>query len=116
MNTLAKPLVINYLAIAETSEVNSLIESKFTRLKRVYKNLKNCQIKIANIAQHKKTTIKNSYLVSISLDLPDGVHLYTLRSPQTIGEDSLSSAISDAFARIYRQLIELQFEKDYVVH
>ncbi len=116
MKTLADPLIINYLAMEETLEVDSLIKDKFSRLIRVCNEVQNCQVKVANIARYKATETNYSYLVSINLSLPEGVDLYTLRSPEPAAEDSIKSAIADAFARVYRQLIELQFEKTHLVY
>ncbi|MGF1591225.1 MAG: HPF/RaiA family ribosome-associated protein [Pleurocapsa sp.] len=114
MKTLANPLITNYLALEETLEVDSLIKDKFSRLSQVCHEVQNCQVKVANIARHKAKKTNYAYLVSINLSLPEGVELYTLRSPQPEAEDSLQGAIADAFARIYRQLIELQLKKNIV--
>ena len=112
MITSSIPLAINYLAVEETLETNSLIADKFARLKQVCNQVLSCKVRVANIARHKVMDTDYSYLVSISLNLSEGVELYTLRSPQPLSEDSLKSAIADAFARTYRQLIELRFEKE----
>lgn len=106
------PLAINYLAVEVTSETDSLIADKFARLKQVCDRVLSCKVRVANIARHKALDTDHSYLVSISLNLSEGVELYTLRSPQPLSEDSFESAIADAFARTYRQLIELRFEKE----
>lgn len=116
MKTLANPLTINYLALEETSEVDSIIKDKFTRLIQVCHEVQNCQVKVANIAKYKATQTNYSYLVSINLSLPEGVDLYTLRLPQPAAEDSVKGAIADAFAMIYRKLIELQLEKKQIVY
>ena len=73
---------------------------------QVYSQIQDCQVKVANIARHRKTAYKYSYLVSIDLTLAEGVNLY-MCFPQ-VSKDS-PSAIADAFAMIYRKLIELQF-------
>lgn len=104
-------LVIDYLAIEKTWAVDSLIKSKFSRLQQVYNRIQKCQVKLANIAQNRRKKLKHSYLISINLELPEGVQLYTLRFPQALVEDSLHEAIASAFAKIYRQLIELQSEE-----
>ena len=110
MNTLTKPVQIKYLAVEKTSEIDVIIQARFARLKQVYSQIQDCQVKVANIARHKKTEFKYSYLVSINLTLLEGVNLYTLRCPRRLKEDSLKRAIADAFAMIYRKLIELQLE------
>ena len=111
MITYLTPLQIDYLAIEKTLETDSLIGDMFARLKQVCNQVLSCKVRVANIARNQATATNCSYLVSISLSLSEGVELYTLRSPQPLSEDSLKSAISDAFAGTYRQLIELQFEK-----
>lgn len=112
MTSSSVSLAIDYLAVEETSENNSVIIAKFARLKQVCNRILGCKIKVANIARYKAMDTNCSYLVSISLNLSEGVELYTLRSPQPFSEDSFKIAIADAFARIYRKLIELRFESE----
>lgn len=110
MNALLFPLEIDYLAIEKTAEIDSIIEKKFARLSERCDRIQNCKVKIANVARHQKTKIGCSYLISISLNLGGGISLYVLRSPQPLAEDFVESALADAFAKIYRKLIELRFE------
>lgn len=110
MNTLVSPLAINHLGIEKTAEIDLTIQKKFARLNERCDRIQNCKVKIANVARHQKTALDRSYLVSISLFLREGISLYILRSPQLITEDCAESAVADAFAKIYRKLIELQLE------
>ena len=114
MITHVDPLTIDYLAIEKTPETNYLIENMFARLKQVCNQVLACKVRVANVAQYNTANTNSSYLVSVSLSLSEGVELYTLRSPQPLSEESFRSAIADAFARAYRQLIELQFEQKYI--
>lgn len=116
MNTIVKSLDVNYLNIEKTSAIDLMLEEKFARLRQVCNYVLNCRVKVANIARHRKTSTNYSYLISISLNLPEGIDLYALRSPQPLAEDSIEKAIADAFAKIYRKLIELQFEENRVVY
>lgn len=109
MNGLVKSLEINYLSIDPTSELDSIIREKYTRLKNVCGHISKCQIKVANIAKNKKQ-VNNSYLISVSITMPEGFDVYTLRFPQINNNDSLERAIADVFAKIYRKLIELRLE------
>ena len=79
MKTLEKQLAINYLGIKETATVKSIIEHKFSRLKQVCNSIQTCQIKVANVVDNSSPAAKHSYLVSVSLHLPQGVELYSLR-------------------------------------
>lgn len=104
---------IEYLAIERKSEAELIISQKFTRLRDtcncIQNYVQNCRVKIANIAGNKSTDINYAYLVSINLILSEGLDVYTLRVPRFSEEDSINTAIADAFAKTYRQLIELRF-------
>ena len=110
MNATLSPLALDYLAIEKTAEIDSIIEKKFARLSERCDRIQNCKIKIANVARYQKNKTNCSYLISISLSLAEGISLYVLRSPQLLAEDFVESALADAFAKIYRKLIELRFE------
>lgn len=114
MKTFEKPLAINYLGIKETVTIRSIIEHKFSRLKQICSSIQTCQIKVANIADN-SDSVNCSYLVSVSLHLPQGVELYSLRLPPK-SQDSFKRAIADVFAQTFRQLIELQVEEKYLLH
>jgi len=81
MNNLVKPLAINYLEIAETAEIGSIIEMKFSRLRQVCNYIQTCQIKLANVAYNSTQSVGHSYSLGISLHLSQGVELYSLRLP-----------------------------------
>ena len=110
-----KPLSINYLGIEETAAIQSAIEHKFKRLEQVCNSIRACQVKLAATAIDSERSASSSYLVSVSLRLPQGVELYSLRLPAN-SQDSLKQAIADVFARIFRQLIELQIEENYLLN
>ena len=113
MNNVVKPLAIDYLGINEVTASNSIVEDKFGRLRTVCDRIKTCTVKVADIASLQQSK-GNSYLISISLSLSEGVELYVLRSPSPM-EDTISDAVADAFAKMYRRLIELQVEEKYLV-
>lgn len=114
MNNVVKPLAIDYLGITEIIESNSIVEDKFSRLTAVCDRIKTCTVKVAKVASDSMQSKDSSYLVSINLCLSEGIELYTLRSPLPF-EDSFSVAVADAFAKMYRRLIELQVEEKYSV-
>ena len=114
MDNAVKPLVIDYLGITEIIESNSIVEDKFSRLITVCDRIKTCSVKVAKVATNSVQPKDSSYLVSINLRLSEGVELYTLRSPLPF-KDSFSIAVADAFAAMYRRLIELQVEEEYSV-
>ena len=113
MNSLNKPLEIEYLAINQTSELDRIIEQKFARLHNVCEHILKCQIRIANIARNKRRQPNSLYMVSINITMPEGFDVYTLRSPQEQQSDSIEQAIADVFAMIYRKLIELNLENNF---
>ena len=109
MNSLKKYLEIEYLAVDKTSEIENIIKQKFERLCNVCNYILKCKVKVANIAIEKNAASQFSYMVSISITMPEGFDVYTLRIPQE-QNDSVEQAISDVFATIYRKLIELKLE------
>lgn len=109
MNSLTIPLEIQYLAIEQTSELNSVIEQKFARLNKVCNYITKCQVKIADLARSRQKN-SNGFMISINLTMSEGFDIYTLRSPQDRPTDSIDRAISSVFAAVYRKLIELELE------
>ena len=110
MNSLKRYLEIEYLAVDKTSQIENMIKQKFDRLLTVCNYILKCKVKVANIAIQKNAASQFSYMVSISITMPEGFDVYTLRIPQQ-HNDSVEQAISDVFATIYRKLIELELEK-----
>lgn len=115
MNNSTEPLAINYLGIRETAEVKSIVEHQFSRLRQVCNSIQACKVKLVNVAHGSTRSIGQSYLISISLHLAQGVELYSLRQPSGL-QDSITKAIADVFAQIFRQLIELQVEEKHLLH
>ncbi|MGD1921979.1 MAG: HPF/RaiA family ribosome-associated protein [Pleurocapsa sp.] len=113
MNSLLKPLKIEYLAIEQTGKLDSIIEQKFARLNNVCDYIIKCQVKIANITHNRQKQSNSLYMASISITTPEGFDIYTLRSPQNKQNDSVEKAIADVFAMIYRKLIELKLENQF---
>lgn len=109
MNSLKRYLEVEYLAIDKTLEIEDVIKQKFERLHSVCNYILKCKVKVANIGIQKKSASKFSYMVSISITMPEGFDVYTLRFPQN-ENDSVEQAIADVFAMIYRKLIELKLE------
>ena len=107
-------LAINYLGMAETAEINLIIGHRVNRLKQACRQIETCKMRVANVARKAVGEHNHAYLISISLCLANGIELYTLRSPLS-QKDSIEVAIADVFARIYRQLIELQVEEKYLL-
>ena len=110
MNSLRKYLEIEYLAVDRTSEIDNIIKQKFKRLRNVCSHILKCKVKVANIAVPKNAASQFLYMVSISITMPEGFDVYTLRIPQKEQNDSVEQALSDVFAMLYRQLIELELE------
>ena len=114
MDTANNQLAINYLGIVETAEINLIIRHRVNRLKQAYRQIETCKMRVANVDRKVLGEQSHAYLISISLGLANGIELYTLRSPLP-QKDSIEIAIADIFARIYRQLIELQVEEKYLL-
>ena len=114
MDAVDNLLAIDYLGIVETAEINLIIRDRVNRLKQACRQIEACKMRVANIARRTVGEQSHAYLVSISLYLSDGTPLYTLRSPLP-QKDSIEVAIADVFAKIYRQLIELQIEEKYLL-
>lgn len=104
-------LQVNHLNIQNTPEVKLVISSHYQRLRKACDRIKKCQIRMVNIARNRKLKAENSYLVSINLTMAGGFDLYILRSPKENHQESLQIAITEAFAQVYRRLIELRLEE-----
>ena len=114
MDAVDNLLAIDYLGIVETAEINLIIRHRVNRLKQAYRQIETCKMRVANVARKVVGEPSHAYLISISLGLANGTSLYTLRSPLP-QKDSIEVAIADVFAKIYRQLIELQIEEKYLL-
>ena len=108
MSTRVKSLEVSCLAVEQTYKLESIIFEQFARLKKVCNYIQECKINVANIANRQETSIDFAYLISINLTMPEGLELYTLRTPQINSNDSIEKAIADVFAMIYRKLIEVK--------
>jgi len=109
-----KPLAIDYLGINLIKAIESVVEHKLNRLKQVGKFMPT-QIKLANVVFSSKQPANYSYLVGVSLYLSQEVELHGLRLAPGF-QDDLMRAIANVFALPFRQLTELQVEKDYLLH
>ena len=110
MNSFKRCLEIEYLSVDKTLEIENIVKYKFERLCNVCNYILKCKVKVANIAIQKNVASRFLYMVSISITMPEGFDVYTLRIPQKEHTDSVEQAISDVFATIYRKLIELKLE------